>query len=355
MNKLCKCLIVALLGLILPSCKGSDSVLYVREDLNGSSIAILDHAISNQDFCKMFPNSERVHFKSSSEFLLAMSIGKCDAGLAKKGEGQTILRRNSDYLPLPFPELQNDSVLAITHARLLPIQRVEEHNGDVFDRSFDRIYRSVISDGYWMLILRGLATTVTIFTLGFLMAFALAILLQWMNGIRYLGYFSRPLSYFIKKIHDVPSIVLIFFFYYVVFASSHISGILVCAISLAVYTSSSYMNIFTIHLKEIDRNQHDAAQMLGLTGWNKYRYVILPQALRPMVPLLAGESKVLLRATTYAGYISEFDLVKVTEIIRNQTYDVLIPLLLASVVFLVLSNLIKDGMNAFYNKVFKYD
>ena len=115
------------------------------------------------------------------------------------------------------------------------------------------------------------------------------------------------------------------------------------------------MNIFTIHLKEIDRNQHDAAQMLGLTGWNKYRYVILPQALRPMVPLLAGESKVLLRATTYAGYISEFDLVKVTEIIRNQTYDVLIPLLLASVVFLVLSNLIKDGMNAFYNKVFKYD
>ena len=168
-------MIVALLGLILPSCKGSDNVLYVREDLNGSSIAILDHAVSNQDFCKMFPNSERVHFKSSSEFLLAMSIGKCDAGVAKKGEGQTILRRNSDYLPLPFPELQNDSVLAITHARLLPIQRVEEHNGDVFDRSFDRIYRSVISDGYWMLILRGLATTVTIFTLGFLMAFALAI------------------------------------------------------------------------------------------------------------------------------------------------------------------------------------
>ena len=74
-----------------------------------------------------------------------------------------------------------------------------------------------------------------------------------------------------------------------------------------------------------------------------------------MLPLLAAESKVLLRATTYAGYISELDLVKVTEIIRNQTYDVLVPLLLVSIIFLVLSHLIVEGLSAIYNKAFKYD
>jgi polar amino acid transport system permease protein len=137
-----------------------------------------------------------------------------------------------------------------------------------------------------------------------------------------------PLSYFIKTIHDVPSVVLIFFFYYFVFASVDISGIIVCSISLGVYTSGSFMNVFNVHLNQVDRNQHAAAQMLGLTGWKKYRYVILPQAVKPMLPLIGAESKVLLRATTYAGYISELDLVKVTEIIRNQTYDVLVPLLL---------------------------
>jgi ABC-type amino acid transport system permease subunit len=150
-------------------------------------------------------------------------------------------------------------------------------------------------------------------------------------------------------------VVLIFFFYYVVFATSHISGIIVCAISLGVYSSGSLMNIFTVHLNQVDRNQHAAAEMLGLTGWKKYRYVILPQAVKPMLPLIGAECKVLLRATTFAGYISELDLVKVTEIIRNQTYDVLVPLLLVSVIFLILSHFIVEGLSAIYNKAFKYD
>ena len=95
--------------------------------------------------------------------------------------------------------------------------------------------------------------------------------------------------------------------------------------------------------------------MLGLTGWKKYRYVILPQAVKPMLPLIGVESKVLLRATTFAGYISELDLVKVTEIIRNQTYDVLVPLLMVSIIFIILSHFIVEGLSAIYNKVFRYD
>ena len=95
--------------------------------------------------------------------------------------------------------------------------------------------------------------------------------------------------------------------------------------------------------------------MLGLTGWKKYRYVILPQAIKPMLPLIGAESKVLLRATSFAGYISELDLIKVTEIIRNETYDVLVPLLLVSAIFLLLSHLIVEGLSVIYNKVFLYD
>ena len=153
----------------------------------------------------------------------------------------------------------------------------------------------------------------------------------------------------------MPSVVLIFFFYYVVFATVHVSGIIICSLALGVYTSGSLMNVFSVHLNQIDKNQHAAAEMLGLKGWNKYKYVILPQAVKPMLPFIAAESKVLLRATTYAGYISGLDLVKVTEIIRNETYDVLVPLLLVSVVFLILSEIIVGSLSAIYNKVFKYD
>lgn len=348
-------LLVILLSSVLSGCSESDGILYSVDDLDGTHIAVLDGSVSDKEFEEVFPTSDMVHFKSTSEFLLALAIGKCDAGFVEREEGEYILNRNLDYDQLSYSGSDEAGAMLIVHRRLLPGRNQSAHHGDILEKSVYRINRSIISEGYWLLILKGFAVTLLIFMMGILISFLLAFLMLGMNRHPYLRYFSRPVSLFIKTIHDVPSVVLIFFFYYVVFATSHISGIIVCAISLGVYSSGSLMNIFTVHLNQVDRNQHSAAEMLGLTGWKKYRYVILPQAVKPMLPLIGAECKVLLRATTFAGYISELDLVKVTEIIRNQTYDVLVPLLLVSVIFLILSHFIVEGLSAIYNKAFKYD
>ena len=353
LKKYLEYLLFVFAALLFVGCGNTDGVLYSIDDLDGSRIAVLDHAINDKDFEKRFPESEISHFKSSSEFLLALAIGKCDAGIVERCEGEFILGKNTDYDSLSCRDVLGDAVILVAHKNFLPDKNFPVDEDGLFGRSVRRVHRSIISDGYWILILKGFATTITLFLAGILMAFALAILMMWMNGRKYLSMVSKPLSYFIKTIHDVPSVVLIFFFYYFVFASVNINGIVVCAISLGVYTSGSFMNIFNVHLNQVDRNQHAAAQMLGLTGWKKYRYVILPQAVKPMLPLIGGESKALLRATAYAGYISELDLVKVTEIIRNQTYDVLVPLLLVSVIFLILSYIIVEGLSIIYNKAFK--
>ena len=343
---------ILLLAIVFAGCGNNDAKLHTLADLEGSHVAILNSAVSEKELAKQLPGSHAKHFKSSSEFLLALSIGKCDAGIVEREEGWQLLSKKADYVSLS--QAETDSTLVIVHRSLLPGQ-ANASNQNLLDSSIDRIHRNIISDGYWKLILKGFATTVAMFLLGIIQAFVWAILLTWMNTRKYLRYISNPLACFIKTIHDVPSIVLIFFFYYFVFASVHINGIVVCSIALGIYTSGSLMNIFKVHLSQIDKTQHAAAQMLGLTGWKKYRYVILPQAVKPMLPFIGGETKVLLRATSYAGYISELDLVKVTEIIRNQTYDVLIPLLLVSVVFLVLSHIIVESLAIIYNKAFKYD
>ena len=348
-------LLFVAIALVLAGCGNAGDVLHSIDDLDDSRIAVLGHAVSDDDFEEMFPGSDMSHFKSSSEFLLAIAIGKCDAGIAKRREGEYILGRNHDYDSLPCSNIIGDDVILIAHKNLLPGGKSLSDDKGLLNRSISRVHRSIISDGYWILLLRGFSATITMFILGILLAFALAILMTWMNTRKYLSYISKPVSWFIKTIHDVPSIVLIFFFYYFVFASVDISGIIVCSISLGVYTSGSLMKVFKVHLGQVDKIQHSAAQMLGLTGWKKYRYVILPQAVKPMLPLIAGEANVLLRATTYAGYISELDLVKVTEVIRNQTYDVLVPLLLVSVIFLLLSKMIVKSLSVIYNKAFRND
>ena len=355
LDRIFKYLYFVLLLSVFAGCSSNRTILQTTDDLSGSHIAVLGESVCEEDFKRVLPESEIVHFKSASEFLLSLAIGKCDAGIAEKEVAQILLDRNNDYLPLDFSELQNDSTLVIAHKSILPGRNVSAYSDGVIDKSLERIKDSIISNQYWKLILRGFGATVSMFLLGIIIAFVLAVLMLGMNSNKSLRLISEPISYLIRKIHDVPSVVLIFFFYYVVFATVHVSGIIVCSLALGVYTSGSFMNVFTVHLNQIDRNQHAAAEMLGLKGWNKYKYVILPQAVKPMLPLIAAESKVLLRATTYAGYISGLDLVKVTEIIRNETYDVLVPLILVSVVFLILSEIIVASLSAIYNKVFKYD
>lgn len=355
LNRYIKFIVSTLLLLVTVSCNDTSTVLHTKDDLNGSHIAVLQHSVSDQDFETLFPESKIIHFKSTAEFLVALSIGKCDAGVIEKKEGELLLESNYDYKKLSYSGLQTDTTLVIAHSRILPGRNIYSDGENIIVKSVHRIHRNIISDGYWLLILKGLGITLAMMLLGNLIAYIIAFLMICMSNNRILKYISEPVSYLIAKIHDVPSIVLVFFFYYVVFASVHISGIVVCSIALGIYTSGSLIKIITVHLKQIDKNQHAAAEMLGLTGWKKYRYVILPQAVKPMLPLMAGESKVLLRATTYAGYISIIDLVKVTEIIRNQTYDILVPLLLVSIIFLILSHIIVESLSAIYNKAFKYD
>lgn len=352
-NRYLKKIALVLLVLVIASCSNQEAKLNSIADLEGSHIAILDKAVSYKDFKKQLPGSYAKELKSSSEFLLTLSTGKCDAGIIEKQKGLSILKKRDDFVSLPYAE--TDSTLLIVHKNILAGHEETMLVKNSFERFIDRIDNSLISHGYWQLILKGFATTISIFILAIIQAFILAILLMWMNGHKYLKYISRPLSFFIKTIHDVPSIVLIFFFYYFVFASVNISATFVCSIALGVYTSSSLMKIFKVYLQQIDKTQHYAAQMLGLKGWKKYRYVLLPQAIKPMHGFIGSEAKRLLRATSYVGYISELDLVKVTEVIRNQTYEILIPLLLVSIIFLALSHIIVESLSVICNKAFKND
>ena len=65
-------IVVLLLALVLAGCGGGGMISSV-DDLNGSHIAVLDKSVVDEDLKKIIPDSEVVHFKSASEFLLALA------------------------------------------------------------------------------------------------------------------------------------------------------------------------------------------------------------------------------------------------------------------------------------------
>ena len=217
-----------------------------------------------------------------------------------------------------------------------------------------QIYRNFLTDDALHLILSGFQNTLVIFFFGAIWALLLASFLTYMYINHKWQWLYRPLQWFVATIHDVPAVVLMMFFYYVIFSAS-LNGIVVSIIALGVYTSGTLTKIFKIHIKQVGKEQYEAGRMLGFTSKQIYRLIVLPQAVKSMLPLVVGEMKVLLRATSYAGYIAQKDLVKAVDSIRAQTEDVFIPLLFVSLLYLLLSWMIGKIFHLLNVKIFYYD
>lgn len=217
-----------------------------------------------------------------------------------------------------------------------------------------QIYRNFLTDDALHLILSGFQNTLVIFFFGAIWALLLASFLTYLYINHKWQWLYRPLQWFVATIHDVPAVVLMMFFYYVIFSAS-LNGIVVSIIALGVYTSGTLTKIFKIHIKQVGKEQYEAGRMLGFTSKQIYWLIVLPQAVKSMLPLVVGEMKVLLRATSYAGYIAQKDLVKAVDSIRAQTEDVFIPLLFVSLLYLLLSWMIGKIFHLLYVKFFYYD
>lgn len=212
----------------------------------------------------------------------------------------------------------------------------------------------LFSHDMWRLILGGLKTTVIIFVFAAVLAIFLGTVLSYLKISHKWPWFYGPVNWFVKTIHDVPAVALMMFFYYVIFAGK-LNGILVSIIALGVYMSGSMLRIFTIHIQQVGDGQLEAGRALGMTTYQCYRYIVLPQAVKSMTSFIISELKTLLRATSYAGYVSQKDLIKAVFAIRDLYSDMLVPLLIASLLYLFLSRVITKQVEYWSVKIFKYD
>ena len=86
----------------------------------------------------------------------------------------------------------------------------------------------------------------------------------------------------------------------------------------------------------VDGGQFEAGRSLGLNYVQTMRYIIIPQALKNVLPALANEFIVLLKETSVAGYVSIRDLTMGGNIIRAATYSPFMPLFAVALTYLVI-------------------
>lgn len=109
------------------------------------------------------------------------------------------------------------------------------------------------------------------------------------------------------------------------------------AISLSLNAAAYIAEIFRAGIQSIDRGQMEAARSLGMTHRQAMRYIILPQAIKRMIPPLGNEFVVLIKDSSLAAIIAAPELMYWGRAMQGQYYRVWEPYLTVALIYLVLT------------------
>ena len=353
MNTITKLLFLICTALLV-SCSPRQTYLDVF-DLSEKHIAFLKDDVVEENVKDVYPDANVTKYDKAISLFLDMESNRCDAAVMTEKAADLVVKRNQDYVVLGTLLTTNgEELYVIVPRKYVADEKESIEELGLFEKAKGSLSRNLFNEKALHLIWGGFKTTVIIFFFGAIFAIILGAFLAYLSISHKCQWLYKPLSWFVMTIHDVPSVVLMMFFFYVVFGGT-LNGIVVSIIALGIYSSGSLYKVFKIHITQVGKEQLEAGRMLGLSTFKCYRYIILPQAAKTMLPLVGGEMKLLLRATSYAGYIAQKDLVKAVDAIRGFTYDAFVPLLLVSLLYLLLSWLIVKTLDWFYIKFFNND
>ena len=148
----------------------------------------------------------------------------------------------------------------------------------------------------------------------------------------------KPLAWlcnvYVTVVRGVPVVVLLLIFYFVILRSA--DGIVTGIVAFGINSGAYMAEIIRGGINAVDGGQTEAARSLGFNRMAAMRFVVLPQAVKNILPAIGNEMIALLKETAVAGYVAVQDLTRAANLIRNNTYDALNPLLATAVVYLTM-------------------
>ena len=202
------------------------------------------------------------------------------------------------------------------------------------------MYKALIEEERYLAYLEGLKITIEISLLAILLGVVIGILVAIINvtarerkGLKWL---SLVCSLYINIIRGTPLMVQLLIFANLIFVSRENNEVVIGAVCFGINSGAYVAEIIRAGIESIDKGQTEAARSLGLNGMQTMGYIVLPQAVKNILPALGNEFIVLIKETSVAGVIAVTDLTKAAQYVGSRTWDILTPLLIAAVIYLII-------------------
>ena len=205
----------------------------------------------------------------------------------------------------------------------------------------DSLYKTLIVDYRYKYILSGLTTTVIIAFFAVIIGIIIGTLVSLIRNNYEVNKKGKILNkiceIYVNVIRGTPVILQLMIIYYVIFKSVNINITLVGIIAFGINSGAYVSEIIRSGINSIDNGQLEAGLSLGLNYHKTMKLIILPQAIKNILPALGNEFITLLKETSVGAYIGILELTKASDIISSRTYDYFFPLRIVAIIYLIMT------------------
>lgn len=239
----------------------------------------------------------------------------------------------------------------------------------------DAVFLALAQDDRYQYLTKGLLTSLKLTAIaavigvliGLLLAIAKLQDVDNLTGNRFLVGLRRLLTGFangyISVVRGTPAVVQLLVIYFIVYLRllKNIPGLssmpdyVIAGIAFGINSGAYVAEIIRAGIMAVDRGQTEAGRSLGLSAGTTMLFIVIPQAVKNVLPALGNEFIVLLKETSVAGYIGIADLTKGAQSVGSVTYDYIVPLLCAAYCYFLMTTVLSTGIGALERRLHKSD
>ncbi len=206
---------------------------------------------------------------------------------------------------------------------------------DLLQTLSNGVFGTFVKEDRFILLLKGLGVSLELTFFAAIIGLGIGLLVA-ISRINRIPVVSSIADLYVTIIRGTPVIVQLIIIYFIIIKAIF-PAIVTAMIAFGINSGAYVSEIIRAGILAVDRGQMEAARSLGLSYRQAMIKVIVPQAIKNILPALGNEFIVLLKETSVAGYIAIDDLTRAAMKIRNITYDPTTPLFFIAYLYLMMT------------------
>ncbi|HDI1510142.1 TPA: ABC transporter permease subunit [Staphylococcus aureus] len=302
------------------------------------------------------------------DVILALKSGKVEGAVVEKPVAEAYLKQNPKLgiSNVKFNEEEKDTVIAVPKDSPKLLSQINKTIKEVKDKGLIDKYMTNAANAmnddsgfiskYGSFFLKGIKITILISLIGVALGSILGafVALMKLSKIKIISWIA---SIYIEILRGTPMLVQVFIVFFGITAALGLDiSALVCGTIALVINSSAYIaEIIRAGINAVDKGQMEAARSLGLNYRQTMKSVIMPQAIKNILPALGNEFVTLIKESSIVSTIGVGEIMFNAQVVQGISFDPFTPLLVAAALYFVLTfvltrimNMIEGRLNASY-------